>query len=50
MLGTSTAGQGVGIQENAQAIYCPRKGSRKPNGREIQLGVRREEMTKYRIR
>lgn len=33
MLGTSTAGQEVGIQENAQAIYCPRKGSRKPNGR-----------------
>lgn len=26
MLGTSTAGQEVGIERDAQTIYCPRKG------------------------
>jgi len=43
MLGTSTAGQEVGIQEKAQAICCPRKGSRKPNGRNVIVSKKRRD-------
>lgn len=46
MLGTSTAGQRVGIQEiqeKAQAMYRPRKGSRKQNGRNVIVSKRRRD-------
>lgn len=50
MLGASTAGQEVGIQEGRAGHLLPQERGAGSRAERVQLEVRRVEMTKYRIR